>query len=408
MPYHDPNFCEKPTYEVEADQMKKLTVMIVKSSPWKSLHLFRDHPEYAAIISLFKKYKKKIRFILVGSSTTPSETFDLGDDSFAVDIQNNSTLGYLKYNLELIKLHLKYKPNLTIVLGLISLSPAIYSIVSRKFRYVPLLLGEFGYHGQKVLGKALYDLYLRINSFFIRLSHRNILKIFAISTSVRDIFIKSIPALRGRVELVSYPIPAFFSSNNVKPISKIPEEPLILTVAGIEPRKGLDVLVKAVSLLQPRPKVVIKGSIRDPVYALKLRRLVKSLKLEDSVTFITDIIDYAELRGYYKSATLFVFPTRDDSLGVVVLEALHSNLPVIATNVGGIPDMITNGENGVLIRSDDECALADAISLLLKDNSKREYLANNAKSLLFAKYYSPRITIGEALKHSVEYYLNSF
>jgi len=133
----------------------------------------------------------------------------------------------------------------------------------------------------------------------------------------------------------------------------------------------------------------------------KLTAMVKNLGIEDRVTFITDIIDYDALTSYYKSATLFVFPTREDCLGVVILEALHCGLPVIATSVGGIPDMIKNGTNGILVRPDESLELANAISLLLDNECFRRKLAANARRSLISRYYKRRITLGEALMRSI-------
>jgi glycosyltransferase involved in cell wall biosynthesis len=178
--------------------------------------------------------------------------------------------------------------------------------------------------------------------------------------------------------------------------------PIILTVAAIEPRKGLDVLAKAISLLPVdiRPRVIVKGEIRDHIYMQQLIRLVEKLKLIDWLNFDSSTIDYDALAKYYQSATLFVFPTREDSLGVVVLEALHSGLPVVATSVGGIPDMIQNGINGILVEPDNPQELADVLSSLLKDKSRRDVLARNSVHTL-QNYYYNRITLVDALEKSV-------
>jgi glycosyltransferase involved in cell wall biosynthesis len=130
--------------------------------------------------------------------------------------------------------------------------------------------------------------------------------------------------------------------------------------------------------------------------------MVKELKLSDHVIFQTDTIDYDKLIGLYKSATLFVFPTREDSLGVVILEALHSRLPVIATSVGGIPDMIKEGINGLLVKPDNPEELSKAIALLLRNNVLRETFRKNAATILKEKYYKNRITLADSLQQSVD------
>jgi glycosyltransferase involved in cell wall biosynthesis len=176
----------------------------------------------------------------------------------------------------------------------------------------------------------------------------------------------------------------------------------VLTVAAIEPRKGIDLLLKASVFLPKKVKIMIKGGICDCAYMNELRSLIANLKLKDRVTFVKDFMDYDALVSYYKSATLFAFPTRDDCLGVVVLEALHCGLPVVATSVGGIPDMIENGVNGILVKADDPCELANAIMLLLNNDNLRANIARNARSVLNNHYYKGRITLQQALMQSID------
>jgi len=383
--------------------MKKLpTVVIIKSSPWKTAHQSRNHPEYSAIFDLLQLYESKIHFILVGTSGTPTSGTLLKNETIAWDIKTTGRLSSFTYHLDLMKLLFRYRPHLVIVLGMLNFLPvAIYSLLSWKSRYVPVFIGEFGYHGTKKVNQFLMALGFRLLGTSLQLSQKKILSAFTLSRYTQGCMEKLAPNLSGKIKLISYPISPSFSSAQQNFVSKHPEEPMVLTVAGIEPRKGLDILVKAVSLLPKRFKVIVKGSIRDNSYMSKLTAMVKNLNIEDRVTFITDIIDYDALTSYYKSATLFVFPTRDDCLGVVILEALHCGLPVIATSVGGVPDMIENGVNGILVKADNPRELANAISLLLNDDALRRKLAANARPVLTNRYYKGRITLKEALMQSI-------
>jgi glycosyltransferase involved in cell wall biosynthesis len=383
--------------------MKKLpTVVIIKSSPWKKAHQSRNHPEYSAIFDLLQIYESKVHFILVGTSNTHTSGILKKNGTIAWDIKTTGRLSNFTYHFDLMKLLFKYKPNLIIVLGLLNILPiAIYSFLSQKYKYVPIFIGEFGYHGTSKVNQCLMALGLKFLGIFLQLSKRKILSAFTLSTYTQRCVEKLAPNLSGKIKLISYNISPIFSLNQQDSASKCAKEPIILTVAGIEPRKGLDTLIKAVSLLPKKVKLVIKGSIRDNSYMNKLTAMVKNLNIGDRVTFITDIIDYDALVSYYKSATLFVFPTKDDCLGVVILEALHCGLPVIATSVGGVPDMIEDGFNGILVEADNPRELANAISLLLNDEALRRKLAANARSVLVSRYYQGRITLKEALIQSI-------
>jgi glycosyltransferase involved in cell wall biosynthesis len=382
-------------------KLKKPTVVIIKFSPWKVAHQSRNHPEYSAIFDSLQLYESKINFILIGTSTTPTSRVLLENGTIAFDIKATGKLSNFIYHLDLMKLLFKYRPNLVIVLGMFNVLPVtIYSLLSWKSRYVPIFIGEFGFHARKV-NQFLTTLIFGLLGTFLQLSQKKILGAFTLSNYTRRYMEKLAPTLSGKIRLISYPISQGFCSAQEHIVSEPPEEPMVLTVAGIEPRKGIDILVKAVSLLPKKFKVIVKGSIRDNPYMSKLTVMVKNLNIEDRVTFITDIIDYDALTFYYKSATLFVFPTRDDCLGVVILEALHCGLPVIATSVGGIPDMIENGVNGILVKADNPHELANAISLLLDDDALRRKLAANARPVLISRYYQGRITLKDALIQSI-------
>jgi glycosyltransferase involved in cell wall biosynthesis len=382
--------------------LEKLTVVIIKSGSWRTAYKSKSHPEYSAIFDLLNLYESKINFILVGTSKTHTNRYLLRSRAIAWDIKATGRFSSFTYHIALMKLLFKYKPNLVIVLGLLNVLPVtIYSFLSRKSKYIPIFIGEIGYYGTNKFNSCLMTLSLKILGITLQLSKIKIMDAFTLSTYAQKCVEKLAPKLSGKIKLVAYPIPLVFNVDHKSFLIKNHKEPVILTVAGIEPRKGLDTLIKAVSLIPMKLRVIIKGSIRDNSYMDKLRVMTKKLNVEEKVTFVTNFVDYGTLASYYKSATLFVFPTREDSLGVVILEALHCGLPVIATSVGGIPDMIEDGVNGILVKPDDPQALANAISMVLKDYVLRRKIVANTKSVLYCRYYRGRLSLKEALIRSI-------
>lgn len=118
----------------------KNTVFIIKSSPWKSAHLFRNHPEYSAIFDLIKHYRSKFRFILVGSSSAPTTRIQLKNGIVSWDVQKTGTFKIFAYYFNLMKLLFQYRPHIVIVLGMLDISPvAIYSLFSRNPSTFPCL-----------------------------------------------------------------------------------------------------------------------------------------------------------------------------------------------------------------------------------------------------------------------------
>ena len=384
---------------------RKPVIAILKASPWSEYTLFRKHPEYSAIFNVIERHNN-LNFVLTGTSVSQTSGYRIKNNIIAWDIPQNGFVRYMSGQLYLLIVFLETMPQLIIPLGLSNVVPSLlYSFVSPKTKVAPVFIGEFDYHGRRPLGKIFNDMLFKVISIVLRFSGRKMRNIFALSAWEREKIEKMSPNLKGQISLVSYPISSSFHSDARKTDHglKNPDASTILTVAGIEPRKGLDVLVKAISLLPPdeRPRVTIKGGVRDSFYMKQLTNLIEKLKLADWIQFDNSTTDYDTLRLYYQTATLFVFPTRDDSLGVVVLEALHSGLPVIATTVGGIPEMIQNGVNGILVEPDNPQELAKVISWLLKDKACRDALAKNGIPTLQSHYYN-RITLENALERSVQ------
>jgi glycosyltransferase involved in cell wall biosynthesis len=79
-------------------------------------------------------------------------------------------------------------------------------------------------------------------------------------------------------------------------------------------------------------------------------------------------------------------PSYREAQGLAIVEALAANRPVIASNVGGIPEMIRSGENGILVPSQDPSALASAIALLFRDRALAAKLANAGHELVHEKF----------------------
>ncbi len=151
-----------------------------------------------------------------------------------------------------------------------------------------------------------------------------------------------------------------------------PTEPgLILTVGRLIQRKGIRYLIQALGQLpahlNARLVIVGQGPERPALEAL-----AQELGLEERVTFAGRLPD-PELERLYAACDVFVLPAIVDSsgdtemLGMVLLEAMRYRKPVVASNVGGIPDIVAHGVNGLLTPQKDPQALAQAIERLLTD-----------------------------------------
>lgn len=163
--------------------------------------------------------------------------------------------------------------------------------------------------------------------------------------------------------------------------------PLVFALGKFIERKGFPHLIDAVASLSedPAPYLMIRG--RGPLKE-QLQRQVRERGIVDRVKFLDYIPDDC-IPAYYAAADVFVLPSvvdeRDDTegLGVVLLEALACKTPCVASNVGGIPEVITDGLTGFLVEPGNSLALADKIMQLIVEDDLR--LEMGKRGRLFVK-----------------------
>ena len=150
----------------------------------------------------------------------------------------------------------------------------------------------------------------------------------------------------------------------------------LLNIGAFENIKGQDVLLKAfhrVNKIIPDIGLIIIGRTGEAIEYLNT--MIQQLELSDNVQLLTDIHN-DEVLNIMHSASVFVLPSRYESFGIVILEAGICKIPVIASNVGGIPEIICNGKNGLLVEPDNDLQLADKIIKLLQDKKLSLELGN--------------------------------
>lgn len=161
------------------------------------------------------------------------------------------------------------------------------------------------------------------------------------------------------------------------------EKTLVGTISELHENKGLDILIKGFSKITTESHdldLVIIGSGEEK---LRLERLVGKNNLQDRIRFLS-FIDNAE--RYLKVFDIFTLTSRKEGLPFSLLEAGLASLPVIATNVGGIPEVIHSGENGILIDSENPEELASRIKYLAKNPKKRKLLGKNLYERIKTEY----------------------
>jgi glycosyltransferase involved in cell wall biosynthesis len=159
--------------------------------------------------------------------------------------------------------------------------------------------------------------------------------------------------------------------------------PLVGVIARLEPEKGHRHLLAAwpsVLAGQPDARLLVVG---DGSLARSLRAQARRLGVGDSVVFTGRRDDVAALTA---ELTVAVLPSLREAQGISILEAMARRLPVVATSVGGIPEVVTSGVNGLLVPPADPDALADALVRLLGDAPLRRRLAIAARRTVEERY----------------------
>jgi glycosyltransferase involved in cell wall biosynthesis len=155
----------------------------------------------------------------------------------------------------------------------------------------------------------------------------------------------------------------------------------LLFVGGIEPRKGLLNMLKVIEMVKRDihdVRLHIVGRVRKHQYFTTLEDYVKQNNLEGNIIFKGELTD-VELKKEYSECSLFVFPSKEESFGIVLAEAAASGKPVVASNIGGIPYVVDNNETGFLVKYGDVKTFAEKISILLTDKNLRRQMGNAGK-----------------------------
>lgn len=159
----------------------------------------------------------------------------------------------------------------------------------------------------------------------------------------------------------------------------------IITISRLVKKNAVDVLIQSISELQSEiPNLNLKIVGYGPEEQ-KLKKLVTDLNIEDKVDFVGKV-EPDRLPELLRDADIFVRASRSEGLGSAFLEAMAVGLPVIGTEVGGIPDIIINRETGLFVKVDDPADLANKISSLYNDENLRTNLSKNGISLVEQKY----------------------
>lgn len=185
------------------------------------------------------------------------------------------------------------------------------------------------------------------------------------------------------------------------------DKKMLLFVGRIEPLKGLANLIRALAIIRKKGKckrdcyclVVIGGDPESSSETMssemrKVKELCRELGMDDLVLFLgkraQDTLPY-----YYSAADILIMPSYYESFGLVALEAMACETPVVASQVGGLPYLVKDGETGFVVPGGDPEALVDPLNRLMNDAELRERMGKQAAA--HARKYAWELIAGQIL-----------
>jgi glycosyltransferase involved in cell wall biosynthesis len=236
------------------------------------------------------------------------------------------------------------------------------------------------------------DFPLKRNLFSRRKYMKNVDAIIAISEGVKKVLVygdvdpDNIEVIRSGIDFSSFEEDSLEMKSKDylhREFSFAVDDYLVGIVAHLADHKGHQYLIQATKILKqqsPKIKTIIVG---EGPLSLELNKQAKELDVEDIVFFLGFRKDVAKILS---SLDLFVLSSYLEGMGSSILDAMACRLPVVATNVGGIPEVVIHGETGLLVPPRDPTALARAILKLYNNKTLASRLGQKGYELVHRKF----------------------
>jgi len=194
----------------------------------------------------------------------------------------------------------------------------------------------------------------------------------AVSEAVKEFMVESGVSRSSKIKVIY---------NGVEPpkhkadIFQNKEEFRLTSVGTLNPLKGMQFLIQAIVKVKKEFPGVHLEIIGDGPSKKKLAELIRKLKLKNNVKLTGFVPD---VEKYLTNFDLYIQPSLSESFGLAIVQAMGVGLPIVATNAGGIPEVVTDGKSGTLVPTHDSKALSAAILELLRDQEKAKSMGRFA------------------------------
>ncbi|MBE1441038.1 MULTISPECIES: glycosyltransferase family 4 protein [unclassified Paenibacillus] len=183
-------------------------------------------------------------------------------------------------------------------------------------------------------------------------------------------------------------IPNGFDEKRFRPVPHENKIPQLITVCRLVPAKGLDILLLACAELKKRGNPFVLHLIGDGPIRQELEQMAIELNIYEEIIFYGYMLHPEDFMPFFD---VFVLPSRAEAFGSVFAEAALCGLALVGTNVGGIPEQISHGQNGLLVPVEDVQALANALEKVISDPIYRYNLGRVAWDKAQKSYSMSRV-----------------
>jgi glycosyltransferase involved in cell wall biosynthesis len=260
-----------------------------------------------------------------------------------------------------------------------------------------------------ILKKKLVILISDLHTKFVEGQGKIIRPIFKVALNRGDLIISYSP--RILLEIESYYgkinptkiaiIKSAVDTSRFKP-SISNKDNTILCVSRITSVKGIENIINSmphVIKFIPEVRLMVVGPIISKSYLHDLERLVSRLGLKKSIDFIGPI-QHNRIIKYYNSSKIILLMSKSEALPKSIIEAMSCGKPVIVSSVGGLPDLIEDGVNGIILDTNDPIILAEKIIGLLSNESFRDAMGNAARKTI-EEYHTWDLFIEQLTNHFI-------
>lgn len=280
-------------------------------------------------------------------------------------------LFWLRISLQLLSI----SPDIVLVQSILMGVPAVVARGAKRIPYVVWAQGSDVYRPWN--GKSV------LTNLIVKQSALNIALTQDMKTSIESSVLGSCSQIVVLPNGVDFQLYSEYATESHTIPDKGPVQ--LVSVGNLRPEKGQAYLIDAVHLLRERGLSVVLTIIGEGACRPYLEGLIASRGLKDVVRLAGNVPN-REIPGYLSHSHIFILSSVSEGFPLVLLEAMASGLPIVASRIGGISEIISSEENGLLVEPENPGEIADAIELLIQNRARVEEMSqkNRKKASLYS------------------------